>query len=385
MRAVRAVALASMLCLAVPGCRRETRAGPARDAGAARAHDPLPRLAPVVVRPAPAGPAPVPPTSRWRLLALSGASRVEDNAIAHERNIRFVTESLVRLGVARGAQRVLFADGADPAIDVHYEESDPVERHRLYALGLFRTDTESAHDALHRFVDHTLPEAEPASLESVQRTLRDDARAATGETEPAPLLVYVADHGRDTPRHDNSFIVLWGDQDLDVRALGDLLDAQPSRRRVVTVMSQCYSGAFASLVHEHGDPRRPLAAHDRCGFFAAPPDRPSAGCTPETDESRYDDYTTWFFAALAGRDRTGRAVTDADRDGDAVVSFAEAHRYALLNDETTDVPVTSSEEFLRAAFERWLTTQRARRTGIGEWLATARPALREDALALLAD
>ncbi len=324
------------------------------------------------------------PVSRWRLLAVSGAARVDDNAIAHERNVRFVAESLARLGVARGAQQVLFADGPDPAADVHYEEADPVERQRLYALGLLRTDTGRARDAMHRFVNHTVPDAEPADLASVERVLRADATRAVASAALEPLLLYVTDHGRDAPRHDNGYIVLWGDRDIDVHALADLLDVQPPRRRIVAVMSQCYSGAFAALVYQHGDPRRPIAGHDRCGFFAAPSDRQSAGCTPETDESRYDDYTTWFFAALAGRDRTGHAVRDADRDGDGVVSLAEAHRYALLHDETTDVPVSSSEEYLRAVYARWLAALRARRTVVRDVLATARPELRDDARVLLA-
>jgi hypothetical protein len=197
------------------------------------------------------------------------------------------------------------------------------------------------------------------------------------------MLFYVTDHGRDTRRHDDSYIVLWGDDDIDVRALGALFDLQPAQRRVVSVMSQCYSGAFSALVHEHGDPRRPLAAHDRCGFFAAPADRPSAGCTPETDERHYDDYTTWFFAALGGRSRSGTAASDADRDGDGVVTYEEAHVYALLRDETTDVPVSSSEEYLRRVYSAWLARSTAGRTTVRTYLAGARPMVRDTAQALI--
>ncbi len=320
--------------------------------------------------------------SPWQLIALSGAGDAEGNAIAHERNVRFVIDTATQLGVAPSAMQTLFADGDDPAPDVHFEEPDPIERRRLYALGLLHTGAAESRNALGRLVGHTL-RAESADLANVERTLRRDADRATTQASPAPLLFYVTDHGRDTARHDNAFIVLWGATDIDVRGLGVLLDRQPPARRVVSVMSQCFSGAFAALVHQGGDPRRPVAEHDRCGFFAAPPDRESAGCTPETDETHYDDYTTWFFAALGGRSRDGRAANDADRDGDGAVSYDEAHSYALLRDETTDVPTSSSEEFLRGRYRAWLSRATAGRVAVRAALGSARASVRDVAHALL--
>ena len=34
------------------------------------------------------------------------------------------------------------------------------------------------------------------------------------------------------------------------------------------MMAQCYSGSFANLIYENGDPAQPVALQTRCGFFA---------------------------------------------------------------------------------------------------------------------
>jgi hypothetical protein len=79
------------------------------------------------------------------------------------------------------------------------------------------------------------------------------------------------------------------------------------------------------------------------------PDRQAAGCTPDVNEAGYQDYSTSFWAALAGRTRTGAAVPRAscDFDRDGAVTFAEAHAYVLLTDASVDVPMTTSDRFLR--------------------------------------
>jgi hypothetical protein len=110
---------------------------------------------------------------------------------------------------------------------------------------------------------------------------------------------------------------------------------------------QCYSGGFANLIFEHGQRDKPLAKANRCGFFATVHDRIAAGCTSDIDEEDYREYSSAFWAAISGRDRTGRAVTAADFDQDGTVSFAEAHAHALLTSNTIDVSVKTSDAFLR--------------------------------------
>ncbi|HEU4405247.1 MAG TPA: hypothetical protein VFS43_08150 [Polyangiaceae bacterium] len=331
------------------------------------------------------------PCIGWAALLLSGGGDLSDNAVAHERNVSFAGRTLASLGLAPGHQTLLFADGDDPSPDLSYEEPNEERHRRLYAMGLWLTPEAAARTAVLRARNHALGPARPADSESVFETLDGDAEAARrafgrgGEGgEPRDLFFYVTDHGVRSRDATNNLIVLWGSQHLRVRELGQALDRQPPARRVVTVMAQCFSGSFANLVHEGGDPRRPLAAHDRCGFFAAPPDRPAAGCSPKTDESLYDDYTTRFFSALGGADRAGRPAPAADLDGDGRVSYEEAHLAAIRWEQTMDVPVSSSEELLRRRYDDLVRDLASDRRPIADLMADARVELRTVAAALSA-
>jgi hypothetical protein len=337
--------------------------------------------------PACAGPACV----GWAALLLSGGRDREQNAVAHERNIAFATRTLSAAGVGRASRSLLFADGDDPRPDVQFEEPDAARRRLLVAIGLLLSDGGEGADATLRYRNHELGEASPATRDQVLRSLRADAARAEAAFSPpaivdvsAPsisprkqtdLLLYVTDHGIHRGDGSNNVIVLWGRRDLSVRDLGAALDRQPPERRVVSVMAQCFSGSFSALVHEGGDPSKPVARHDRCGFFAAPADRPAAGCSPRSDESLYDDYTTRFFAALGGKDRAGAAAPDADADGDGRVSFEEAHFAAVALERTQDVPVSTSEELLRRGRPAWVSEAIADPRPLSALFAGGRPAL----------
>ena len=318
----------------------------------------------------------------WAAILLSGGRDREDNVVAHERNVAFASRSLVARGVMTAEQTVLFADGDDTEADLQVEEPDHDRWLLLYSIGLLRGG-DDARTAVLRYRDHVVPGAKRGDHAAVLQALADDARGAVAAPR-RDLFLYVTDHGLEQPDRTNNLIVLWGRRDLSVRELGAALDAQPPARRVVTVMAQCFSGSFSALVHEAGDPKRSLAIHDRCGFFAAPADRPAAGCSPKSDESLYDDYTTRFFAALGGKDRAGAPIPTADLDGDGRVSLEEAHLWAVVHEATQDVPVTSSEELLRRSRPAWVAEAKADERPIGEHLAHARPTVRVAAQRLLA-
>jgi hypothetical protein len=84
-----------------------------------------------------------------------------------------------------------------------------------------------------------------------------------------------------------------------------------------------------------------------CGFFATTKDRVAAGCTPELNEANYRDFTSYFFAALSGRSRLGEKVAPPDYNKDGKVGMDEAFCYSILTSPSIDVPVATSDVFLR--------------------------------------
>jgi hypothetical protein len=112
-------------------------------------------------------------------------------------------------------------------------------------------------------------------------------------------------------------------------------------------MVQCFAGGFAHTIFQQADADLGLASHARCGFFAQVHDRGAAGCTPDANEADYEEYSSYFWGALGGKTRTGEPITSADYNGDEQVSFAEAHAYAVIESNTIDVPVRTSDALLR--------------------------------------
>jgi hypothetical protein len=113
-------------------------------------------------------------------------------------------------------------------------------------------------------------------------------------------------------------------------------------------MVQCYSGGFANCIFNEEDPKKGVSAANRCGFYATVHNRPAAGCTPDVDEENYQEYSSSFWAAMCGHSRTGQPIEPRDCNSDGCISFAEAHGYAVMTANTIDIPVKTSDAFLRA-------------------------------------
>ncbi len=281
-----------------------------------------------------AGPAP-----GWRALLVSGGGVPSSNAVAHEKNLLFVERVLAKRGVDKANVTMHAGPGPGQARDVSYIGEFPPHRWELFLL-----DRLFGHGGVElSYRPHRL-----SRLESAAR--RADVLGAVGKAVASlesgeTLFLYTTDHGiRGEGSDEDNALVLWGDELLTVADMRELL-ARVRHGRVVLAMSQCFSGAFADVIFPAGDTN--ATGPDVCGFFAAPPDRVAAGCTPELNEAEYDDYTTRLFAALGGVERTGRRAPATDYDRDGRVSLAEAHAYAVGSDDTVDVPLRTSEHYLR--------------------------------------
>jgi hypothetical protein len=295
----------------------------------------------------PLEPLPGPPRAT-NFLVLGGGGEPSNNEIALEKNVRYFQRTLEALGRSPASATIYFANGNDGQATVRY-------------LGEGRRERYKAPEIPHL--------GGPATLERFLEWVERSARDVPAE----PVFIYFTGHGSLNSRHPhNSHLSLWEDDMLTVRAFGLFLGRLPRSTPVVAVMSQCYSGAFAHFIHQDAHPKRPVLAQPRCGFFATVESLPSVGCTPETDEADYRDYSSSFFAGLSGVGRTGKEVGSADHDGDGRVSYAEAHAFAKVDAETTDLPVSTSEAWLQRRASVW-DRRRIFREPIGELMRAGRP------------
>jgi hypothetical protein len=240
--------------------------------------------------------------------------------------------------------RVYFTDGANVAADVKEyppppgSGSEPLARlHDLEDIGGY-------HYRNHRIADVAGGTARDVLVPYLERGL------AALDPGDSALIVF---NGHGTPGRFNDAdnrLWLWNSTSLSAREFEQLLSHARPGTRVRFVLTQCFSGAFARAVHPQARSTLELSSGERCGFLAEAADQPAEGCSAAVDSSDYRDYTTYFFAALGGRTRAGADLPlNPDRDGDGTVSPFEAHLYALRAAVSTDVPRSTSEDFL----ERW--------------------------------
>ena len=276
-----------------------------------------------------------------QILIAGGGYSPSGNQISLESNIKYFRRVLDILSLEDAKTHTLFADGRDNGRDLQY--ADPAfqipEINRVLAelIG-------STRGLQNQYRSNVLKPDGPALLADFDKWFESTAKNA-GDG----VLLYFTGHGgkgeKKTP--DNTTLHLWNNQKLKVRDLVKRLNKLPKEKPVVMVMVQCYSGGFANVIFKDGDPKKGLSEHARAGFFATVQDRVAAGCTPDIREENYREYSTSFWEALCGKSRLGKPVRKPDFDGDGKTSYAEAHAHVILTSDTIDIPVKTSDAFLR--------------------------------------
>ena len=281
-----------------------------------------------------------------RTLIISGGPDVEYNQYAIESNARYL-ESLTQSSRWR---RIYFADGQAGSRTISTVASTPASKAaRILA---WVTGGDLPDDSVVTQAS-TLKRIDGASTKpAVLRVLGAFAQPKPGESG----LLYFTGHGspggsQARPDYKNTTYALWNDNAISVREVAGAIANWPAQNPLFMVAVQCHSGGFANLIFQDGDPAKPLLNRDFAGFFSSTGQRMAAGCTSEVNERDYQDFTTHFFAALSGVSRDGRRITGADYDRNGLVSGSEAFAYANINDLSIDVPVATSDAYLRSLYE----------------------------------
>lgn len=283
---------------------------------------------------------PVLPAPPLEALIVGGGPNRNSNAAQIEGHVRFVSSLLP----ATALRRVLFADGDrnDPTGSYMDTGAAANARRALSILGF--NNNARRQPVLFRKPDLGIPTDGSSSLASIHRAFTD--LLAAGKPHE-PVLLYFAGHGGRDGAEENTEYNLWKRESLAVHDLSAEIARLPADTPVVLVMVQCFSGAFADLLFQNGNPKGGLAPQNLAGFFSAQKDREASGCGWTTGAADYQDFSSYFFGALCGRDRFGRPVSGADFDGDGRVSLHEAFCYALGHDDSFDTPTCTSYIFLR--------------------------------------
>jgi thiol-disulfide isomerase/thioredoxin len=309
---------------------------------------PLPVAAPHSAAAAPLPPAPpLPPPpdpARFHALLVNGGGSPNINYQPHLAALGSLREVLLQAGLPPRQIDVLSSDGDDPAPDLTILATETPEDRWL----LDGTRLERSLGSPLQLVSSVLPGASlgPATKAGLTAWFEGRGRALrAGDT----LLLFVTDHGTKGPAGpETNAITLWGpDQSITVTELSALLAKLAPGVRVVSLMSQCFSGGFAGLsANNHSGAPGPTV----CGYFSSTADRPAYGCFPEN----------------VGDDTVGHAH-DFARALAATHSMPQAHAAVVRLDVTPDVPLRTSdlelERLVRAAASRdatplWTTVAR---------------------------
>ena len=264
---------------------------------------------------------------------INGGGRPAINYRSHLLHVQQLIDLARQAGIADERITVFSSDGEDPGADLAVRAgSGDEDRWRLLGTRLYS----DLRPVRYRSTEIDGFSLRPATRESLRAWFVDSAEVLDeGDT----LLVYVTDHGErnDDDTRDNT-ITLWGDDEsISVSELTELVREVPSGVRIVTLMSQCFSGSFYGLTQARTVGGAPDGSV--CGFFASTRQRPAYGCYPENRGRDNVGHSFLFFQGLA---ETG--------------SFARAHEHVVVRDATPDVPLRTSDlylqEILRAEAKR---------------------------------
>ncbi len=276
-------------------------------------------------------------------LTIGGGYSPSGNQASLEKNVLYFQRSLAARGLAGDRNDIFFADGNDKGEDLEVLDRDSVPKANRLMAEFFGSTANLGLSYRNHRVANVRGSTSPANIKKWFREVGPSLKKGDR------LIVYVTAHGSSSSNRQTPYdttIAMWNNSRLRMREFVGLLDGLDQGVQVVCIMVQCHAGGFARFIFEDGDPDKGLAKQKRVGFFATVHDRQAAGCTSDVDEASYVEYSTYFWAAVTGKDRLGNAIERPDYNGDGAVSMDEAHAYTVISANTIDLPVMSSGEFL---------------------------------------
>ena len=276
------------------------------------------------------------------ILVLGGGYSPSGNQISLESNVIYFRKIKQKIGLGKASIHTYFADGKDSGRDLQFYDSDFLvpEVNLVFAEIFGKTNGIS-----NQYRSNQLSPDGTASLTNLEKWFNQRKKSSLNQKN----LIYFTGHGGkgDNKTPHNTTAYLWSNSRLKVNELVKKLDQLPTKQSTILVMVQCYSGGFANVIFENGDPKKEVSKHSRAGFFSTIQTRVAAGCTPDIREENYQEYSTSFWEALSGVSRMGRKINQPDYNSDGKTSLMEAHSYVCIHSNTIDIPIKTSDILLR--------------------------------------
>lgn len=277
-------------------------------------------------------------------LTIGGGYNPSGNQASLEANVIFFQQVLKEKHHGAMQHQIFFADGDDDKADLQIvaekKSWKDLPASELLA-GLHRRRGPQQLEYRNHRVPAVSGLLDPALIRGSIESIGKNSRAGDR------LIVYVTAHGsqgsKETPY--NTTIDCWNEKKISGREFTRWLNEMPSTMPIVMVMAQCYCGGFGHTIFEDLDESKGLANQPRIGFFAQQYNLPAAGCRPDIEND--EEFSSYFWGAIAGRSRNGVPVEGSDIDRDSVVSFAEAYAHAVIAGQTIDIPLRTSDVLLK--------------------------------------
>lgn len=278
----------------------------------------------------------------FNLLVFGGGYSPSGNQVSLESNVKYFRRIRSSMGLGEAAMKTFFADGKSKDRDLQFFDPSfhipEVNQIMAELLG-------SSRGIANQYRDNDLQADDTSSLVALDKWIDERKKQEGKQTN----LIYFTGHGgkadKKTPHNTTAY--LWNNARLKVADFVKKLDQLPKEQLCIFVMVQCYSGGYANVIFKGGDPKKGFSEYPRAGFFATVKDRVAAGCTPDIREKNYKEYSTRFWEGLCGESRIGKKIKKPDFDKDGKTSLVEAHAYVILRSDTIDIPIKTSDVFLR--------------------------------------
>lgn len=289
------------------------------------------------------------------ILVLGGGGSPSGNQISLESNVKYFRKISNAVGLGNATVSTYFADGKENGRDIQFFDPNYlVPEINLIMAELFGKTKGLAN----QYRSNQLKPDGSSSIANIDQWFNQRKKS----TFSGKNLIYFTGHGGkgDNKTPHNTTAYLWSNNRLKVNELVKKLDQLPIKQSTLLVMVQCYSGGFANVIFENGDPSKGVSKHSRAGFFSTTQTRVAAGCTPDIREENYQEYSTSFWEALSGFSRMGKKISQPDYNEDGTISLMEAHSYVCINSNTIDIPIKTSDILLRKFLPNQFSTKPTR-------------------------